>query len=94
MVCGEFAYDHMLQLEVVNGLLNSQKYREETLESDVRPSLNSPECHNKVLQDDNAISQRARIIEKYKNLQNIARLPLPSLSPELNPIEHLWDELD
>ena len=36
--------------------------------------------------------QRARIIEEYKNLQDIASLPLPSLLPDLNPIEHLWDE--
>ena len=49
MVCGAFSYDHMLQLEVVNGNLNSQKYRDEILESDVRPSLNSLECQNMVL---------------------------------------------
>ena len=93
MVCGEFSYDHMLQMEVVNGTLNSQKYRDKILESDVRPSLNSLECHNMVLQYDNARPQRARIIEEYRNLQNIASLPLPSLSPDLNPIEHLLDEL-
>ena len=77
MVCGAFSYDHMLQLEVVNGTLNSQKYRDEILESDVRLSF-SLECQNMVLQDDNAIPQRARIIEDCKNLQNIASLPLPS----------------
>ena len=83
----------MLQLEVVSGTLNSQKFRGEILEFDVKPSLNSLECRNMVLQDDNAAPQRARIIEEYKNLQKITSLPLPSLSPDLNPIEHLWDEL-
>ena len=94
MVCGAFSYDHMMQLKVVNGTLNSQKYRDETLESDVRLSLNSLECQNMVLQDDNARPQRARIIKEYnKNLQNIAMFPWSSLTLDLKPIKLLWDEL-
>ena len=81
-------------LEVVNWTLNSQKYRDKILESEVRPSLNSLKCQNMVLRDDNARPQHASIIEEYKKkLQNIASLLLPSLSLVLNPIEHLWDEL-
>ena len=87
---GPFSYDHMLQL---NGTFYSQRYRDEILESDVRPSLNSPECQHMVLQDDNTRPQCARITEEYKNLQNIASLLLTSLSPGFNPIKHLWDEL-
>ena len=90
MVCVAFSYDHMLQLKVVNGTLNSQKYRDDTLESDVRLSLNSLECHNMVHQDDNARPQRARTIEECKNLQNIAMFTWPSLTPDL---KHLLDEL-
>ena len=82
------SYDHMLQLEQVNGTLSPQKYLDEILEYDVRPSLNSLECQSMVLQDDNEKPQRARIIEEYKNLKKIASFPLPSLSPDLNPIEH------
>ena len=69
MVCGAFSYDHNLQLKVLNGTLNSQKYRDEILEYDVRPSLNSPEGQNMVLQDDSARPQRTLIIEEYKTLQ-------------------------
>ena len=87
MVCDAFSYDRMQQLKVVNGTLNSQKYRDETQESDVTLSLNSLECQNMVHQDDNARPQRARIIEKYKNLQNIAMFPWPSLTPDLKPIK-------
>ncbi|MEW8333589.1 MAG: transposase, partial [Candidatus Thiodiazotropha sp.] len=78
---------------MVNGTLNAQKYRDEILEPVVRPFLNSPEGQNTVLQDDNATPHRARIIQEYKNQQNIASLPWPSLPLDLNPIEHLWDEL-
>ena len=35
MVCGAFSYDHMQQLEIVNRIMNSQKYRDEILGSDV-----------------------------------------------------------
>ena len=35
----------------------------------------------------------SRIIEEYKNQQNIASLPCPSMLPYLNPIEHEWDKL-
>ena len=90
MVC-DASYDRMQQFEVVHETLISQKSRDEILESDFRPSLNSPKCQNMVLQADNGRPHRARIINEYKNLQNIASIQLPSLSTDLNPIEHLWD---
>ena len=31
--------------------------------------------------------------QEYKNQQNIASLPRPSLLPDLNPIKHVWDML-
>ena len=46
-----------------------------------------------VLLDDIARPHCTRIIEEFKNQQNIASLPLPSLLPDLNHIEHVWDKL-
>ena len=36
----------------------------------------------------------ARICNQFLAQNNINVLPWPALSPDLSPIEHLWDELD
>ena len=93
MVFGALSDDHLIQLKVVTGTLNAQKYQDEILESSVRSPLDSLDGQNMVLRDDIARPHCTRIIEKYKNQQNIASLPRPSLLPDLNPIEHMWDKL-
>ena len=55
MVCCVLSFAHKLQLKVVNGTLNSQKYQDDILEPVVEPFLNSPEGQNIVLQDDSTV---------------------------------------
>ena len=93
MVHGALSDDHMIQLKVVTGPLDSQKYQDQILESGVRPHLDSLDGQNMVLRDDIAQPHFTRIIEEYKNQQNIASLPWPSLLLDLNPIGHGWDKL-
>ena len=90
---GLLSDDHMIQLKVVTGALNAQKYQDEILESGVRSPFDSLDGQNMMLQDNIARPHCNRIIEKYKNQQNIPTLPRPSLLLDLHPIEHVWDKL-
>ena len=93
MVRGALSDDHLIQLKVVTGTLNAQKYQDETLESGVSSPLDLLDGQITVLQDDIARPQCIRIIEECKNQQNIANLPRLSLLPDSNPIKHVWDKL-
>ena len=64
MVCGALSDDHMLQLKVVTGNLNSQKYQEELLKSGVGPPLDSLDGQNMMLRDEITRPHCTRIIEK------------------------------
>ena len=89
MVWDAFSDNHLIQLNVVTGTLTAQTYHDEILESSVRSPLDSLDGQNMVLRDDIARFCCNRIIEEYKNQQNIASIPWPSLLPDLNPIEHV-----
>ena len=64
MVRGALFDDHLIQLKVIAGTLNPQKYQDEILESGVRSPLDSLEGQNMVLRDDIARPHCTCIIEE------------------------------
>ena len=78
MARGALSDDHMIQLKVATGTLDSQKCQEDIVESGVRQHLDSLDGQNMVSRDDIERPHCTRIMEEYKNQQNIASLPWPS----------------
>jgi hypothetical protein len=89
MVWGGICGDQKTRLATIQGTLTAQRYTEQVLQPVVLPFLRP----GFILQQDNARPHTARITMDFFNRHNVDVLPWPAHSPDLSPIEHLWDHL-
>ncbi|GFT91154.1 transposable element Tcb2 transposase [Trichonephila clavipes] len=87
MVWGAIAYDSRSTLIVMRATLTGQRYVDDILRPHVGPFLNG--LPGAIFQQDNARSHTARVAQEF--LRHFQTLPWPARSPDMSPVEHVWD---
>ncbi|UYV83195.1 hypothetical protein LAZ67_23000141 [Cordylochernes scorpioides] len=81
------SYDSRSPLLRIQGTMTAQRYVDDVLRPVTLPYLQG--VPNALYQQDNARPHTARISQQA--LQDVQMLPWPPSSPDLSPIEHVWD---
>lgn len=88
MIWGGIWYRGRTAAVVIEDTMNAEVYRDSVVLPHILPTIQQ---HNLTLQQDNARPHTANIVRHVLQQHEVNVLPWPARSPDMSPIEHIWD---
>jgi hypothetical protein len=94
MVWWCISHDCKLDLVTIQGNLTADQYIRDVIQPVVVPHFdNHPLATRPVYMDENARPGRSRAVTTYLQSEAVTSVSWPAMSPDFNPIDHIWDML-